>query len=542
MRLPEMRYGDGLSKSTQVRFGGYDHRPGAGDGTLWDMENLTGDQFPLLAVRRPRSLERTLGQPGGLWAHGALCWVDGDGFFYDGKRVGTVTPGGKQFAGMGSRILIWPDKAVYDTAAGRFERLEASVSCSGASFRNGTLYGEEAERNTLHCAGVDFRELFSAGDAVTVSGCTRHPENNKTPIIREIGGDGHELRFYENVFELDTGADEKPRDYTEPGTVTIARTLPDMDFICVNDNRLWGCKGDHIYCSKLGDPRNFNVFDGLGTDSFQVDAGSAGDFTACASFLGYPCFFKADRICKMYGDLPSNFQLMGSATLGVAPGSHGSLAVAGETLFYLSPAGMVSWSGGIPSPIGACFGEQRFSEGMAGSDGLKYYISMKDQDGRCHLFVYDSQRGTWHREDETQVAGWACLGGTLYMLKENGEIWRVSGDVSEHEAAEGPVPWHVEFNDFTEGSLDAKGYGKLLIRMELEAGSRAWVELKYDSEDRWRRVFTELTAVRKRTILLPVIPRRADHCRLRLAGTGGCVVYSIAREFYGGSENKTVRL
>ena len=209
---------------------------------------------------------------------------------------------------------------------------------------------------------------------------------------------------------------------------------------------------------------------------------------------------------------------------------------------YLSPAGMVSWSGGIPSPIGACFGEQRFSEGMAGSDGLKYYISMKDQDGRCHLFVYDSQRGTWHREDETQVAGWACLGGTLYMLKENGEIWRVSGDVSEHEAAEGPVPWHVEFNDFTEGSLDAKGYGKLLIRMELEAGSRAWVELKYDSEDRWRRVFTELTAVRKRTFLLPVIPRRADHCRLRLAGTGGCVVYSIAREFYGGSENKTVRL
>ena len=139
-------------------------------------------------------------------------------------------------------------------------------------------------------------------------------------------------------------------------------------------------------------------------------------------------------------------------------------------------------------------------------------------------------------------AGWACLGGTLYMLKENGEIWRVSGDVSEHEAAEGPVPWHVEFNDFTEGSLDAKGYGKLLIRMELEAGSRAWVELKYDSEDRWRRVFTELTAVRKRTFLLPVIPRRADHCRLRLAGTGGCVVYSIAREFYGGSENKTVRL
>lgn len=586
MRLPEMKYGDGLTKSTQVRFGGYDHRIGAGDGTLWDMENLTGDQFPLLAVRRPRSLERTLERPGGLWAHGALCWVDGDGFFYDGKRVGAVTPGRKQFAGMGSRILIWPDKAVYDTAAGKFERLEAGVSCSGVSFRNGTLYEEEAERNTLYCAGTDFRELFSPGDAVTISGCTRHPSNNKTPIIREIGENGHALRFYENVFELDTGTDETPEDYTEPGTVTIARTLPDMDFICVNDNRLWGCKGDSIYCSKLGDPKNFNVFDGLGTDSFQVDAGSAGEFTACVSYLGYPCFFKADRIYKMYGDLPSNFQLMGSATLGVAPGSHGSLAVAGETLFYLSPAGVVSYSGGIPSPVGACFGHQRFSGGVAGSDGLKYYISMADQDGRWQLFVFDSQRSLWHREDETRAVGWACLGGGLYLLKEDGGLWRVNGNVSTDSATatsvgpppaglalkapqsgasrsgraelnraqelnvpvarsmdtlEKPVPWYVEFNDFIDGSPDAKGYGKLQIRLELEAGSRAWVELKYDSEEQWRRVSPVLTAARKRAALLPVIPRRADHCRLRLGGTGGCVVHSIARELYGGSEYKTVR-
>lgn len=243
MRLPEMRYSDGLTKSTQVRFGGYDHRAGAGDGTLWDMENLTSDQFPLLAVRPPRSLERTLAAPGGIWAHGKLCWVDGDGFFYDGRRVGTVSPGRKQFAGMGSRILIWPDKAVYDTATGAFAQLEASVSRTGVSFRNGTLYGEEAERNTLHCAGADFRALFSPGDAVTISGCTRHPENNKTPIIREISEDGQELKFYENVFGLE-GSEEKPAGYMEPGTITIARTLPDMDYICVNDNRLWGCKGD----------------------------------------------------------------------------------------------------------------------------------------------------------------------------------------------------------------------------------------------------------------------------------------------------------
>lgn len=536
MRLPEMKYRDGLTKSAQIRFGGYDHRAGAGDGTMWDMENLTADQYPLLAVRPGRHWERTLAAPGGIWAHDTLCWADGDGFYYEGKRVGTVTPGSKQFAGMGSRILIWPDKAVYDTAAGKFERLEAAVSCTGVSFRNGTLYEEEAERNTLHCAGADFRTLFSPGDAVTISGCTRHPENNKTPIIREIGADGHSLRFYENVFQTE-GTEEKPEGYTEPGTVTITRTLPDMDYICVNDNRLWGCKGDSIYCSKLGDPKNFNVFDGLETDSFQVDAGSAGGFTACASFLGYPCFFKADRIYKMYGDLPSNFQLMGSATLGVAPGSHRSLAVAGETLFYLSPAGVVSYSGGIPTPIGDAFGGERFSGGVAGSEGLKYYLSMRDSSGVWQLFVYDSRKGLWHREDGTQALGWAGAGGILWLLKADGTVWRVN----EKRGNEGPVAWMAEFNDFTDGSPDAKGYGKLQIRMELEAGSTAWVELKYDSEDGWRRVSPVLTATRKRTFLLPVIPRRADHYRLRLGGTGACAVHAITREFYGGSEYKTLR-
>ena len=29
--------------------------------------------------------------------------------------------------------------------------------------------------------------------------------------------------------------------------VTLARTVPSMDFICVNENRMWGCKGDTIY-------------------------------------------------------------------------------------------------------------------------------------------------------------------------------------------------------------------------------------------------------------------------------------------------------
>lgn len=527
-----MKYSDGNTKAVQLRFGGYNHTRAASDGELWDMLNLSSDEYPLIAPRKGRRHVRTMVNEGAIGGHDKLYWVDDTTFYYDGVAKGTVTAGDKQFAGMGSRIIIWPDKKVYNIATDAFESLEASASGSGVKFDNGTLYDEEAECNTIVCTAVDFSAYFAVGDAVEISGCTTHPENNKTPIIREISEDGHSLRFYEYVFTLD-GTDEAPTGYTEPGTITFKRTVPELDFICVNENRLWGCRGDTVYASKLGDPKNFNVFDGLDTDSYWVEAGSAGAFTGCISFLGYPCFFKQSNIYKMYGDLPGNFQLMGSAVLGVAEGSGKSLAIAGETLFYLSTAGIMAYTGGIPSPVGDNLGDD-FKNAVAGSDGLKYYVSMQDSKGAWHLFVYDSRKGLWHREDDLQARGFARVGSTLYVHQEGGTVFDLTTGGDEET-----VEWMAEFADFTEGNPNAKGYGKLQIRMELEEGSTAKVELQYDSTGQWKTVGS-MTAKCKRTFLLPVIPRRADHCRLRISGKGGAVIHSIARQYFAGSENRTM--
>lgn len=95
--------------------------------------------------------------------------------------------------------------------------------------------------------------------------------------------------------------------------------------------------------------------------------------------------FKEEHIYKVYGDKPSNFQVMGSASLGVEAGSDASIAIAGETLFYLARTGIVAYSGGIPQQVGAAFGTQRFRNAVGGSDGTKYYVSMKDTDDAWHL-------------------------------------------------------------------------------------------------------------------------------------------------------------
>ena len=67
------------------------------------------------------------------------------------------------------------------------------------------------------------------------------------------------------------------------------------------------------------------------------------------------------------------------------------------------------------------------------------------------------------------------------------------------------------------------------------------MKLRYDSAGDWETVREAEANGRKRTILLPVIPRRADHYRIRLEGTGGCTVYSLARSYYSGSDHRTIR-
>lgn len=91
------------------------------------MRNLCSDYSPLLATRSRRMLYKTLQDPGGLFCWDKLCWVDGTTFYYDGVAKGTVTAGRKTFTALGAYIVIFPDKAYYNTAADEFGNLEGHL-------------------------------------------------------------------------------------------------------------------------------------------------------------------------------------------------------------------------------------------------------------------------------------------------------------------------------------------------------------------------------------------------------------------------------
>ena len=543
MRLPSMKYADGIAKVQQIKFGGLNHTYAASDGELWDMKNLSSDHAPVLATRQLRKVYRKLEKPGGLFCWEKLCWVDGTGFFVEGEEKGKVSEGMKTFASLGRYIIIMPDKCWYHVDTEEFGSLEAKWEGASLTFTNGIYYDVAAQANTIQAEGVNWADIFNVGDGVQISGCTKTTKNNTHAVIHAIDGD--KLYFDEFIFTLD--GDDGDQEYTETGDMSISRSMPDLEFICENENRLWGVESGNIHACAWGNIFNWDTGGTNSESSWAVPVGSPGEFTGGITYKGFAIFFKESNIHKVYGTIPSNFQVMSSATLGIAKGSSRSLAIAGETLFYLSQSGIVAYGGGIPQPIGEALGAEQFRNAVGGSDGLKYYVSMQGDNDRWRLYVYDTQRSMWHIEDDTHVTHFANKNGVLYLLDEKGVVWMTGKNMSDVDAegAEVAMPFYAEFGDFTEEDPDKKGVSKLQLRLELDAGTTAQVYIQFDSDGSWNPVGDELKADVKRSYYIPIIPRRCDHYRIRISGQtmeqGGCRIYSMARESYSGSELKSTR-
>lgn len=360
---------------------------------------------------------------------------------------------------------------------------------------------------------------FKKGDAVTITGCSKS-ENNKTAeiIIRAVTADT--LTFDDNTF---TAVE------SESNEVTISRTVPDLDFICESNYRLWGTRGNTIYSSKYSDPFNFQVFDGLASDSYAIEVGSEGDFTGCIPYSSHICFFKENTLHKLYGTKPSNFQITTANVYGVQSGSEGSMQIVNEQLLYKGVGGVYAYTGGVPELISEKFGNKRYSDAVACCDGEKYYISMKQGDN-YHMFTYDVAKNIWLREDDTHAVDMTFYDGKVYYLDANGGLYYI-----DKEADRSGIEWSATFCTMHETVSERKGYSKFHLRMDLSAGAWLAVDIKTDNDLKWRQVYTTHNEKAK-TVSIPIMPTRCDSIDIRLRGKGKCTIKAFIREFTVGSD------
>lgn len=498
-----------LRRTTKVQtvFAGLDRRPGAAAAYAGDMKNLTGDGAAL-TVRKGRSLVAQIPQFHGMTAYdGGLAWVSGSALVVGGETVGAVEPSDKIFARLGKRLVIFPDKVCWDGET--LSPLEAGITTRATftayewnmtSEEAGAVYAGNAIRTA---AAAPFNE----GDAVEISGAAL-PENNRSAVIRKILEDGKLLVFTNNLFLED-----------EAQTVTLRRSVPDLAHLCAKDNRLWGCRGDEIFGSALGLPACWQDFDGNAMSSFSVATGSDGDFTAAGVIGGYTVFFKEDAIYKLYGDRPANFQVLSHAVAGCIDGR--SLAVAGETLFYLSRAGIMAYRGGSPVCVSQPLGKS-FSRAVAGALGNKYYVNLYDG-SVWELYVYDTDTGLWYGQDAVEAAAFAAADGILYMADRQGNLFSL--DTADSSAVE----WVYETGDLSDNCPDKATLHRVQLGLETAGEAEVWIACDGGGWEFCRRVGAGRS-------LVGLVPRRCGVCRLRVTGRGFCRLVSLSRTFTPGTE------
>lgn len=497
-------------------FKGYNHNLYIADNEFYDMQNMASDNFPILSPRKPRgSILHTFGgNANGLFAKDKLAWVDGTALYYDGAKVGDVTDTPKTFISMAAYLLVWPDKVYYNTASGKFGSLEAHWTQAATATISQV---DNTTKVKIQCTGIG--KPFKQWDGVTIAGCSVD-SLNKTAIIQDCADD-----YIQIIGVVD-------KETTQASGITISREVPDMDFVTENDNRVWGCsnKNHEIYACKLGDPFNWNCYEGISTDSYALTVGSNGDFTAATTHLGYVLFFKEDCLHKVFGARPSNYQITSNNIRGVARGCEKSLALVNETLYYKTRTGIVAFEGSMPYDVGAALGPETYMDAVGGRCGNKYYVSMLDTAGKWQLYVYDTTYQVWHKEDNTHMLQCVYYQGNLYYIDADSlQLRAIYGDSTER------VEWFVETGEWIEGSLNKKYISAIQVKAQLAKGSRLEVWLKSDTDFEYRKI-KSVQAKDNRTYSIPILPRRGEQFRLRLSGSGDCKVLGISKTIEQGSE------
>lgn len=580
MQYPTLYTKSSSSQITDV-MGGYNHNLRIGDGEFFNMKNMTSDLYPVLSPRGKRGVYATPASPQGMIAKDQLCYVDGTAFVIGQTRVEMgfsveAEDCPKQMLSMGAYVLIMPDKKWINTIAPEEHGdIEAKfISTGTVTFTLCTVTGEAYKDPTVspdepgNPSNLDYwidtsstphvLKQYSESSGMWVSVATTYVKISAAGIGKQFEQyDGVTISGVQAAQMQDLNADmviwTKGDDYivvaglldkvtTQTAAVTVTRQMPYMDHMTESGNRIWGCRYgvsrngetvNEIYASKLGDFKNWSCFMGISTDSYRASCGTDGPFTGAVTHMGYPLFFKENCFHKVYGSYPANFQIQDTACRGVQNGCSKSLAIVNELLLYKSRTGICAFDGSLPAEISSALGSEYYSDAVAGAINNKYYVSMKDSAGQWNVFVYDTLKRMWHREDDLHAGEFCAFQNELYCIDgERKNIITMLGSGTKDTA---PVPWEAETGEIGMASPDMKYVSRLVLRMSMDKDAEADLYVQYDTDPQWLHV-CNIRGTSLRSFSVPVRPRRCDHLRLKMKGTGGCRIYSITKFITQGSD------
>lgn len=582
-----------------IEFKGLNKRSVTEEGEMSDMWNLTPDSYPLLMPRKPRG---KMTMPEGIMRPlhilrrfdkiGIIAIDENDpeevdpqttvSFYYDGVKIDEVddlTTESKAVA-INNRMCFFPQKTCIDITIegvqeGTYRSLEATFTAPLA----GTAVTVTATEVYLDVT----KGYFDYDDAININGTLAYTPSGgsatSTPIVASCiiediikGGTNDttdRIFLPANTFIEAVGASNVS---LAQGT-TIKREMPALDMVVEWNNRLWGCSNadNTLYASKLGDPSNWNYYQGTSMDSYYAEQGTDESFTGIAEYSGHLIFFKPNSMTRVYGTSPSNYQITNTKAFGAEKGSSRSILTINDTVFYKSEVGFMAYQGGIPFCISDKL-DMKIKNVVAGTEGRKYYAScivIEGNESASRLFVFDMSKSMWHLEDDVRFTDACKVGDKVYCASASqyltcdtdvfcsdtlmcdseyieGDVLIFNPDtvVETHAEAEVRDPddppenyedleWRAVFGPFDEYIEEHKIYSKLAMRLKANGVASAKVFISVD-EGPWEQV-EHYDRVSTKGDFIPIIPRRCDRYSVKIEGKGNCEVKSLTRRVRQGS-------
>ena len=578
-----------------MQFRGLNRRSYIEDGEMPDMKNLSADDYPLLSPRKSRvrmQINSSIVKPLQIIArYGRLAMLATDSsenvsFWYDGVKRTSVTglSTSTRMVAINTKVCFFPEKKYIEIipngtgySIGNTGSLEEEQSVSAVSFTLTSDYGK-FDVGSGHSLKYDDAISFSASVSYTDTNNASKTQTVSTSCIIEAVENTNTICIAADVFGITDADTSKPMTIT----ATLKRTMNNiqLDHVIEWNNRLWGASNNDntIYACKLGDPTNWQYFQGTSLDSYYATQGTDGVWTGVAAYSGHIIFFKPNGMCRIYGTAPSNYQVTNTKCYGVEDGSSLSVVTINDVVYYKSLVGIMAYTGGTP----VCISDKlttEFANVVAGSEGSKYYatIQKKVNENAFELVVFDIEKGVWLREDELKIRSCCAINNRLYVSTYEGTslvcsdtlycdpylvekstnaqgavyimnpaereddwadliAWNYNDDTHLYEPEYETIKWRAVFGPFHEYLETKKIYSKLALRLKANAKSNASIYIAIDDGD-WELV-KEYPSVSTSGERIPIIPRRCDRYSIKVEGEGGCELVSLTRHVRKGSYGK----
>lgn len=513
------------------------------DNEFMDMENLSSDKFPLLSSRKPRKaipimqtnikaaiapkLEDDLGLT-------SFTGIAGKEFYYNGTVVTkdaevTITDSEKCLVDFNGTILIFPDKLYYSYVdGGNLKKIEDGYENVQLTFYSSTEQTTLEDTITNKITKSDGWDKFKSGDSLTITAGenstveveSKYDQADDNKHISCVVSSINKNDLYVNCYNRKGNKIQFKNESVTSGS--IKKAMPDITKACVSNNRVFGigASGEYVYASKLGNFKNWNVFEGLSTDSWFSAVGTDGGFTGIVPYRGNIVLFKPNYIHQIYGDKPQNYSMPKQIGRGCIDGN--SIMEVGTALYFLSYDGIYMFTGGEPQKISVAL-DKSYRKAVSGTDGEKLYMSAGDGND-AELLVYDTAYNIWHKEDDLKAVDFLRYNNYLYAFT-NSAMYEI-GTGTE------PVSWSVTTKQITHDTFYKKGINNLYLRVRLNGSLTIF--LSTDEGDFVECGTFSGSGVKR----IPVLLRSCNCYQIKIEGSGEFLLEAIEKRLYSGGRKE----